>query len=165
MSAIIESTRSPAPLGARRAWSLDLACVGAITTLALGVVSPLSVSTVVVAAALSALGGVALGGLVPTLLAWRVRRKPVVLLLVAGVGLGACWLGFASAGAALLTGTSWTWALSIGASAGAVQLGWLWLPMVLARAKGRSTVEYVLLACLASPLVGYLAFRHVTCAL
>lgn len=156
-----DDIQHPSILGARRAWSLDLAFVGGVTTLALGVVSPLAVSTVLVASAICALSGVVLGALVPTLLAHRVRRKPVLLLLAAGAGLGACWIGFAGAGAAVLTGTSWRWALSIGATAGAVQLGWLWLPMLLARAKGRSTIEYVLLACLASPLVGYLAFRHV----
>lgn len=164
MQPICPDNPSPQPsvhLGDRRAWGRDLALVGAVTTLSLGAVSPLPVATVLVAAALAAVGGALLGALVPVLLGPRVRTKPVVALLAAGIGLGACWLGASGTAAALVTDGPWIWTAQICATAGAVQLGWLWLPMVLAHRDRAPTLEYVLLACLGAPLVGYLAYQHV----
>ena len=152
----------PVSVGAPLAWARDLALVGAVTTLALGAVTPLSWWTVLAAASLAMIGGAALGAVVPRLLHRRVRRKPLVLLALAAVGLGACWGGGAGYLAAHLTGGPWVRTTELAATATAAQLGWLWLPLVLRRARGRSTVAYVLAACAAAPVASYLAYLHVT---
>ncbi len=148
-------------LGAPRLWARDLAFVGAVTSLALGAVSPLSLPTVLATAGFAAGGGVALGLLVPRLFGRHVRRVPILILLAAGLGVGACWIGAAGTLGALATGGPWGWTAQIAATAGAAQLGWLWLPMLLGRARGRGSREWVLLACAAAPLIGYLAYQHV----
>ena len=92
----------------------------------------------------------------------HVLRVPVLVLLVAGVGLGACWGVGAGAVAALLTGSPMIWTAELLGTAAALQLGWLWLPTLLGRARGRSPWPFVAVACLLSPVVGWLAVQHVT---
>lgn len=158
----MEPTDPPVTLGSRAEWARDLALVGGVTALALGAVTPLHWTTVSATALLAMLGGAALGALFPQLLHRRVRRKPWLLLALAAVGLGACWGGGAGFIAAHLTGGPWVRTTELAGTATAAQLGWLWLPLVLRRARGRSSVPYVLLACVVAPLVSYLSFLHVT---
>lgn len=149
-------------LGEPICWARDLALVGGFTTLALGLVTPLRWDTVGVAAALVALTGAALGSVFPRLLHRQVRSKPILLLLAAGVGLGACWGAIAGLTAALLTAAPWVHAASLVGTATALQLGWLWLPLLLGHTCRKRVVEWVMLALLASPAVGWLAYQHVT---
>ena len=152
----------PVDLGRAEDWATELAVVGALTTLGLGLVSSLPGATLAAALALTALVGAGLGAIVPRLLHRHVRRVPILVLVVAGVGLGACWGAPAGYLAARLTGAPWIRTTALLATATAFQLGWLWLPVVLERARGRSPWPWVLAACLASPLVGWLAVQHVT---
>ena len=142
-------------------WAIDLSVVGALTALALGLFTSLSMSTIAVTAGFAALFGGGLGALLPHLFHWRVRRVPVLVLLLAGVGLGACWGGGAGLCAALVTDTPWMRCTALAATACAVQLGGLWLPALLGRSRGGSAWGWVVLACLASPLVGWLLMQHV----
>ncbi|MGE0790285.1 MAG: hypothetical protein AB7S26_31710 [Sandaracinaceae bacterium] len=162
------TVRSPEPaLGSPRAWAFDLAFVGAVTTLSLAVSSPIAMPTLLVAACFGTIGGAVIGFATPALFHRRVRRVPVLLLLAAGCGLGALWLGVAGGAAALFAMNDpfvapmpWWQVVGITASAGAAQLGWLWLPMLLRRSKARSVHRWVALACALAPLIGYAATRH-----
>ena len=137
----------PAPMFlAPREWARDLGLVGASSALVSACVmhTGLAYALALVAAA-SALGAL-LGASMPLLLHRRVRKMPVVLLLGAGAGLGANWGGLAAALAALVTGAGLESSVLVGGNFGLMQLGWLWLPLVLTRARGRSTRPYLLAA-------------------
>lgn len=149
-------------LTAPRPWARDLALVGATTGVALAVATPLSWSLALLAGALAGTLGALLGALMPRLLHRRVRRRSWLLLAAAAVGLGGLWGGAAGLGAGVLAGASWKWSAAVFATAGAVQLGWVWLPLVMARARGRSTWPLVALASVAAPAAGYLAYLHLT---
>ena len=158
-----ETNDRPITFGTPTEWARDLALVGGVTTLALGAVTPLAWTTVSATALLAMIGGALLGATFPRLLHRRVRRKPWLLLAAAAVGLGACWGGAAGLiGAWLTGGGSWIDATELAGTATAAQLGWLWLPLVLRRARGRSSLGYVLAACAASPLVAYGAYLHLS---
>ncbi|GAB5548068.1 MAG: hypothetical protein SangKO_078280 [Sandaracinaceae bacterium] len=149
-------------LGPARAWAGDLALVGAITTVALGLVTPIGVKVALVTAALAALGGGLLGAVVPWLLSFRVRRKPWLVLALAAAGLGACWGGAAGLVASELTGHHGFRASASAATALALQLGWLWLPLTIGRARGGDVHGWVAFAGVLAPLVAWVAYQHVT---
>ena len=157
----LPSLRRSPDLGAPRAWARDLALVGGFTGLGLGFATPMGWDSLAITALLAAGLGAVLGLLVPRLLHPQVRKTPWLLLVAAGIGLGACWGGAAGLGGALLTGAPWMRATELGATAAAFQLGWLWLPLLLARASGREGGALALLACAIAPLVGWLATLHV----
>ncbi len=145
-----------------RVWARDLALVGAITALPLALWRYLPLSTALIAVALAAASGAVLGALVPRLLHRRVRRKPLVLLVPAAVGLGALWGAAVGLPAAWITHAPWIRVTELAASAGAAQLGWLWVPHAIGVARRGSSWPTVALACMAAPLIGWLAYVHVT---
>lgn len=149
-------------LGPARAWAADLALTGALTTLALGLVTPIGVRLALVTAALAAAGGGLLGGAAPRLLGARVRRKPWLVLAAAAAGLGACWGGAAGYLAAEVTGQQAFRVTAAAATALALQLGWLWLPLSVGRARGRDVHGWVVFAGVLAPLVAWGAYLHVT---
>lgn len=151
----------PAPLGRAEDWAVELSMVGALTTLGLGLVASIPAPTLAAALALTSLIGAGLGALIPRLLHRHVRRIPVLVLIAAGVGLGGLWGGPAGFLAATVTSAPWRDTTALLGTATAFQFGWLWLPVVLERARGRSPWPWVLGACLASPVIGWLAVQHV----
>lgn len=145
-----------------RVWARDLALIGAASALPLALFSALPPATVALAALFAALGGAAIGALVPALLHRRVRRIPLFVLVPAAFGLGGAWAGGAALLAALATGAPWVRFTELAATAGAAQLGWLWLPYAVGVARRGSSWPTVVAACAAAPLVGWLAHVHVT---
>jgi hypothetical protein len=144
-----------------RTWARDLALVGAVSVAPLALFSVPAV-TVGALVLLSALGGALLGAVAPHLLHRRVRRKPWLVLAAAAIGLGGLWGGLAGFGAATLTGAPWMRVTELAATAGAAQLGWLWIPYTITLARRGSTWPAVLAACVLAPIVGWLAYVHVT---
>ncbi len=158
------SSLTVAPLGTRVAWMRDFAIIGAFS----GALAPAffwSHQTGYLAAC--GVGGAALGvllGLVlPPLLLGPVARWPFGVLLVLGLGVGALW----GAGAGFVGGVTQfgvhdrlqlaALSTTCGAIAGALQLGWFWLPYTLRKARGRSTWPVVVAACLVSGGLGIAA--------
>lgn len=153
------------PLGSARRWSSDLALVGAVSCFlapaAIGGAGALVYAGI--AGALGAVTGGVLGPLLRRLFVGPLGRAKVAPLLLAGVGVGAVW-GAVVATSAVLTlaaggngGTSFLLPLAaaLGAVAGAIQLGWFWLPYLLRRARGRSVWPILAGASLLSPTLGY----------
>lgn len=145
-----------------RAWARDLALIGGASALPLAVCAAVPLSTVVLAALLAAIGGAAIGALVPRLLHRRVRRIPLFVLIPAAIGLGGAWGGAVGMIAALVTGAPFLRVTELAASAGAAQLGWLWLPYAIGIVRRGSSWPTVIAACAMAPLVGWLAYVHVT---
>lgn len=145
-----------------RAWACDLALIGGVSAGALPLLLGASATFAIVAALASAAIGAAIGSAAPLLLNRRVRRVPVLLLLGAGAGLGANWGAASAAIAALATGeTWWAYAAQLGATAGLALLGAFWMPAVLLRARGRSTVPAILAALALCPAIAtYLAIVY-----
>lgn len=145
-----------------RAWARDLALIGAVSALPLALWTALPLATVALAVVLAALGGAAIGALVPRLLHRRVRRIPLFVLVPAAIGLGGAWGGTVGMITALAVGAPYLRVTEIAASAGALQLGWLWLPYAIGVARRGSSWPTVIAACTLAPLVGWLAYVHVT---
>lgn len=144
-----------------RVWARDLALIGAGSTLPLLLFTDLPLATFALTALFAALGGAALGSLVSRLLHRRVRRVPLVLLVPAAFGLGGLWGGAAALFAALATGLPWVHFTEVVATAGAVQLGWVWLPYAIGVARKGSSWPTVAAACALAPIAGWLAYVHV----
>jgi hypothetical protein len=145
-----------------RAWARDLALIGAVSAGALPLLLGASATFAIVASIASALIGAAIGSAAPYLLNRHVRRVPVLLLLGAGAGLGANWGAVSATVAALATGEAgWRYAAQLGATAGLALLGAFWMPAVLLRARGRSTVPAILAALSLCPAIAvYLALAY-----
>lgn len=156
--ALHRAEEPPRWLAATTPMSRDLAVVGGVTAVlaAAGLGgSALSLFSLVAGAAAATLGAL-LGRLGPLLLGRRVRRVRVPFLLGAGAGLGALWGATAGALAALVAGTPLLPAVVDAARLGMLQLGWLWLPYLLLRARGRATWPLVTLAAAVTPLLALL---------
>lgn len=153
-----------APLGTRIGWMRDFALIGACS----GAQAPAffwanQPGYLAACGAGGALLGMALGLVLPPLLLGPVSRWPFGVLLLFGLGIGALW----GAGAGLIGGVSQfgvhdrlqlaALSTTCGAVAGALQLGWFWLPYTLRKARGRSTWLIVVAACLLSGGLGIAA--------
>lgn len=154
-------------LGSARRWSSDLALIGAASSF----LAPFTifgwswVGYPVIAGVLGAVSGGVLGPVLRRLFHGVLGKTKVAPLLIAGLGVGAAWGAFVAAGAAavltLLEGSGYLFSIIplaavCGAAAGAVQLGWFWLPYLLRRAHGRSVWPVLLGASLLAPALGYL---------
>lgn len=143
-------------------WARDLALVGAVSALPLALLRALPLATTLALVLVAAAGGALIGLLAPRLLHRRVRRVPLVLLVPAAIGLGGLWGAIAGLSAAAITHAPWIRVTELAASAGAAQLGRLWLPHSIGIARRGSSWPTVLVACAAAPLIGWLAYLHVT---
>jgi len=158
------TTRSASPLGARLSWMRDFALIGAAS----GAGAPALFwadrpGYLAACGVTGAVLGLLLGLLLPPLLLGPVSRWPFGVLLLVGLGVGVAWGGGAgyagglySFGASDQMGLAWL-SGACGAVAGALQLGWFWLPYTLRKAKAKSTWPIVLAACLFSGALGYAA--------
>jgi len=163
----IPSGAELARLGERRSWVRDLTIIGGVSgALAPAAVGFLMPGYVLLAGAFGAGSGAVVGHLAASMLTKeRVRRLPVAGLLVGGVGLGALWGALTGFGAALGLGAfahgggGVLLALSalLASVAGAIQLGWFWLPYAILRARGRRTWPLVVVASLLAPALGWAA--------
>lgn len=144
----------PPSFGRAAEWARDLALVGGVTA----TIAPLltldarhAVRFAPAAVIVAVATGLALGRVAPSLFSRHVRRLPIPLLLGAGFGLGAFWgaaAGLAGALASGLTPGYWT---GVAGRCGAMVLGILWLPYLLAHVRGRATWPLVALACVLGP--------------
>ncbi len=164
----IPSGAELARLGERRTWVRDLAIIGGVSgALAPAAVGMLFPGYVLLAGAFGAGSGAVVGHLASAMLGKeRIRRVPVAVLLVGGLGLGALWGALTGLGAALGLGAfsapgSGAVLLVLSALlasvAGAIQLGWFWLPYAILRARGRRTWPLVVVASLLAPALGWAA--------
>lgn len=161
-SLAIQASRAlDARLHRPRAWTRDLALIGAASALPLAPAG-LPWSFTLLSALVAAAGGALIGLTAPLLLHRRVRRVPLVLLMPAAFGLGGLWGSVTGVVVAALTSASWTATVPLFATAGALQLGWSWIPYCIGLARFRTTWPIVLAACALAPLVGWMAFVHVT---
>ena len=161
------------PLGTRLAWIRDLTLVGAASTAAPAmVVLHVFPDFVKVAAVVGPLTGAVLGIVLRPLLLGPLSRVPFIALIGVGALLGALWGasvgGLAAEGAALLAANGSPSGLDIppvelgllcGAVAGAIQLGWFFVPYTLQRARGRPAWPVVVVACALSPALGIAALQ------
>ncbi|MEN0066790.1 MAG: hypothetical protein AAGA48_31955 [Myxococcota bacterium] len=141
------------------AWARDTALVGGVTatsaTLALGLMG----TTFGLAAGLTgALAGFALGLEMPTFLDSARRRLSLISVglrcITIGFGLG----GFVGLIAATAAGNPYVLGpIVVAGIAGALQLGWWWLPYTVLTVTQRPTWPAVLIACAVAPFVGPLA--------
>lgn len=138
---------------AARPWARDLAIVGASTSMVVPALVGAGAEFAITSGVLGAVLGVALGSAIPLILSRRVRRVPLVLLALAGAGVGANWGAATGALTALALDRSVTTAVEVGATAGLLQLGWFWIPAIAARARGRSTWPLVAASVALSPLL------------
>ena len=136
-----------------RGWSRDLAIVGASTSMVLPVLTGESAGLALAVAAIGATLGALLGRAVPALLTRHVRRLPLVVLALAGAGLGANWGALVAVLALLTLGASSMWSVELGAQVFMIQLGWFWIPAVWLRARGKVTWPLVLLVIGVCPLI------------
>lgn len=158
------STSPAPPLGGRIAWMRDFSLIGACS----GALAPAffwshQPGYLAACGIGGAALGIALGFLLPPLLLGPVSRWPFAVLVVAGVGVGALW----GAGAGFIGGATQfgicdglqlaSLSATCGAIAGALQLGWFWLPYTLRKVRGRSTWPLVLAACVLSGGLGLAA--------
>lgn len=168
-------------IGARGAWIRDLALIGAASALAPAAVvleGPASMPSVdgvsvlaawpafvVGALVAGAATGALLGAAFPRLLLGPFSRLPVAVMLLVGAVIGAAWGGIVGAAAALVEAEVGRMSLvparhfvalgaGAGAVAGALQLGWFWLPYTLRRARGRPAWPVVVAACAVSAGLG-----------
>lgn len=159
-----DTPRSVTPLGARLAWMRDFALIGAVSGSAAPALFWLQAPGYLVACGVAGAAlGLALGLLLPPLLLGPVSRWPFAVLLVVGLAVGAAWGGGTGLAGGLFAfgaqdrmGLAWL-SGACGAVAGAMQLGWFWLPYTLRKAKSRSTWPIVLAACLLSGGLGFAA--------
>lgn len=142
-----------------RGWARDLAIVGASTSMVVPAIIGAHVGLAIASGVIGALLGVLIGSAAPVLLAWRVRRIPLVVLALAGAGLGADWGAVTAGLTAGSVGASWTWAIELGAIVGLVQLGWFWIPAIWMRARGLPTWPLVTLAVVLCPVLA-VALAH-----
>lgn len=159
------------PLGSTASWLRDFALIGAIT----GAAAPAffwwqQPGYLIACGAIGAtLGGLLGVGMRPLLLG-PFARWPFGVLLLLGLGVGAVWGGGTGLGGGIvgfglddqlglpfLSGAA-------GAFAGALQLGWFWLPYTLRHARGRSTWPIVLAACTVSSGLGLAALALMSLA-
>jgi hypothetical protein len=151
--------------GAPEAWARDLAVVGGVSavaaTLGFGSVMAVPVGMYAIVAGVSGVvTGALLGAVAGKSLRGPLSRVPVAVVLAGGLGVGALWGGAvgAIAGAALgAHGAIFRSSVEIAAVAGAIQLGWWWLPYLLRRAHERSTWPVIAFATLISPFLGWIA--------
>ncbi len=155
-----------ARLGERRTWVRDLTIIGGLSgALAPAAVGMMPPGYVFLAGLFGAGSGAVVGWLASSMLSSaRVRRWPVAGLLVGGIGLGALWGAMTGLGAALGLGPFGGGGLALlflsallAAVAGALQLGWFWLPYAILRARGGRTWPLVLFASLLAPGLGWAA--------
>lgn len=149
------------PLGSVGAWLRDFTLIGAVTGAAAPACYWWHQPSYLVACGLigGALGGL-LGLVMRPLLLGPFSRWPFGVLLVFGLGVGALWGGGTGLGGGILgfgledqMGLPFISGIA-GAVAGALQLGWFWLPYTLRHARGRSTWPIVLAACVLSAGLG-----------
>lgn len=129
------------------AWARDLGLVGAVTCFVVPyLAAPLWCrwEFSVAAAVTGAVTGAALGGLAPRLLHPFVRRIPVLLLLMAGFGLGSLWGALVGGVASLASDVDLALGVQTAAFCGALQLSWFWLPYAVRKARARRTWPVVL---------------------
>ena len=161
-------------LGGAGRWARDLAIAGGGTSLlAVAFIeqsaSSLTQPFVIAATVLGALVGAVMGlGLRRLLIAWL--YLPLLVWVPISLVLGAIWGGTVGGlamfideavrpGSPQLSAVMITGAL--GAVAGALQLGWLWLPYAVRAGRGKSTWPVVLVALVVGTFSGYLALRLV----
>lgn len=157
------SPRQPAQLarvtGKPVVWARDLSLVGTATAagavLGLGLLGTLGLATV----GIGAVVGFVLGLLMPEFLEESRSRLSLVAIGMRCVTVGFAaggFVGFASAGLFGPVAGDW-WFLApvlIGGLAGALQLGWWWLPYTVLTVTRRPTWPAVIVAGLVAPLVG-----------
>lgn len=155
---------SPSPLGSSVAWLRDFGLIGAVT----GAAAPAffwwhQPEYLAACGAIGASLGGLLGLVMRPLLLGPFSRWPFGVLLVVGLGAGALWGGGTGLGGGIVgfgledqMGLPFISGIA-GAVAGALQLGWFWLPYTLRHARGRSTWPIVLAACLLSAGLGVAA--------
>lgn len=140
-------------------WGRDLSLIGGVTTasamLAAGTLGSVfglvAVSTAVVA-------GFVLGLEMPSFLDSTRHRLPLALVGLRVIAVGGSLGGFVGLLSSLAAGNPWFLGpLVVGALAGALQLGWWWLPYTVLTVTERPTWPAVLVACGVAPLVGPLA--------
>ena len=154
------------PLGSRLSWARDFAIIGAVT----GFAAPApfwwgNFTYLGACAGAGAVVGALLGVVMAGALVGPFARWPFGVLLLFGLGVGAAW----GASAAYLGGVAGfgtpahdklelaKLSSMAGAVAGAVQLGWFWLPYVLRKSRGLSGVPIVVASCLISGALGFAA--------
>lgn len=142
-----------------RGWARDLAIVGASTSMVVPAAIGAHVGVAIASGAIGALIGVLIGSAAPILLGRRVRRIPLIVLALAGAGLGADWGAVTAGLTAGPAGASWAWAVELGAIVGLVQLGWFWIPAIWMRARGLPTWPLVALAVVLCPVLA-IALAH-----
>lgn len=163
------SSRRNMPLGARLGWMRDFALIGAVS----GAAAPAffwwqQPSYLAACGAAGAALGVLLGLVLPPLLLGPVARWPFGVLLVLGLGVGAAWGGGTGlAGGLVGFGLHDPMGLACvsglcGAVAGALQLGWFWLPYALRKARGTRTWPVVAAACALSGGLGFAALSLIS---
>jgi hypothetical protein len=146
------------------AWARDLAVVGGVSSVASTIAfAPAMVVPVgmyaLIAGATGVLTGALLGVVAGKAIAGPLARLPVLAVLAGGVGAGAVWGGTVGAIAALALGAHGMVlesSIEIAAVAGAIQLGWWWLPYLLRRAHEKSTWPVVFFAACLSPFLGWI---------
>jgi hypothetical protein len=151
-------TASAIAVGSHRHWARDFALIGGVT----GLVAPMAVVPSIVssgylgaAAVVGALSGAFLGTAVPAALS-RLGNVRLPVLLMGGLGVGAVWGGVVGAAAALAAEPALV-ALSVllAGIAGTLQFGWIWLPYVLRKIRGKRTWPLVVTALAATPALGW----------
>jgi hypothetical protein len=158
------------PLGSRSAWMRDFVLVGACAALAPAKVIGEQMAPFVAGAALAGpLTGALLGLVLRPVLLGPLSRVPFGALVVVGLVLGAVWGGLVGLGAGGFAGavdpdhmlltpsTMMSLGALYGAGAGAIQLGWFFVPYTVQRARGRRAWPVVVAACLISPALGVLS--------
>ncbi len=159
----LASTQVKARLGDRRLWARDLALIGALSsfTAPLIAVPMIGWDYPIVASIAGALTGAALGWFAPGMLA-KFRRWPLsILLLVGGPIVGALWGATVGASAIPMAISelpeAWWISPLVAGTAGALQLGWFWLPYTWLQARSKARWPLVVVAgCFGAPL-GYLS--------
>jgi hypothetical protein len=158
------------PLGSAGQWSRDLAIVGggtsflAIFFVERGMGGGLGATFMFAATGFGALIGALFGlALRRLLLAWL--RLPIVAWMPISLLLGGLW-GSAVGALAMLVAEGGRAQLSLTALsavvagiAGALQLGWFWLPYAVRSGRGKSTWPVVVAALLLGSLSGHAALR------
>jgi hypothetical protein len=155
------AAREPPSFGHRAAWARDLALIGGVIAALLPflTLSPAeAIRFAVPAAVVAALSGAALGAIVPSLFSAYVRRLPIALLLGAGFGLGALWGALAGLAGSLASDLPRLEMTCFAGQCGALVLGSLWVPYLLANVRGRATWPLVALACVVGPTAAALVW-------
>lgn len=140
-------------------WGRDLGVVGAATGLSLAPLDTFGWTAAVV----GLVAGLLLGLEMPEFLESARRRIPLsaigfrCVLAGAGIGAGAGIVAAHAAGHLILV------PFVVAGLAGALQLGWLWLPYTILTVLERQTWPLVLMACAAAPVVGW--FSALLCQL